>query len=746
MAKTTSPVLDLRIQCNGYEDRGACIVIRLKPLIVLVPSHVIVAIEDGAATGVLLDGIRHDPGQFEILPSPALERDHLAAVRVRANRLRPIKRIRLPRQPLDPQPGAAIDLWCPRSGCQGQSGRVSSIATRGVSQSLETDIPVKPGDSGGAIAIDEMLVGVCMGRKPTNGSSNGAGTAVAVPLTRETLHELCLLRRRAAVRLVAPAAIGVGVIALLGIALTWYSWSSFQLGAVEISEDELTVTVSNNKSLTVHGSWSAKFTTEARRVHSFSRTPGGPTDMLAVGTWYREGEPGSINLLDRNGRLLWSYTVPDGECIYPSEGGEILDDFLVTLVDSFDLNADGESELIVNFVHNSWYPSKLMVFSLDGEILAEYWHRGYVRTLLAFEHPDSTLPMLAVTASNNALKPEGQAWHPQTIFAFEGLRISGQSPPYEGAAPMGTELWYYEIVNVDAELKRAKCKAFTLSGYLDHTSPAIRASLSDGQFLFFDIDGSLLGVEYADVFVRDFGDIDAPEPLQVPLRMPPEYYLEELYKKQDLNTSLPSSGKGAGGAVTEAIAKVQELLSPIEIRAQRASDTTCLRIDGFSVDHARFLPAAWLASDEYGDYRTLADGESCVSVATLMCAQSSAEEFLELRFSSPFDASNYRGIEFEVCSEEQAGVRVEILCAKDTECSDPDAAMEALPIYARILPTIGEPIVYRIPFYHFRDASWSGTSAEGEFTWGIARERIIGVRFLPDDALEMGISYVAFYR
>lgn len=99
------------------------------------------------------------------------------------------------------------------------------------------------------------------------------------------------------------------------------------------------------------------------------------------------------------------------------------------------------------FDHAPFFPSKLVVFALDGRILAEYWHPGYIRMVATGKLGKDQSPYVVASASYNALRTS--FWNPQTLFAFRGLDIAGQAPPYRGAAPHGTEAWHYVIPYMD---------------------------------------------------------------------------------------------------------------------------------------------------------------------------------------------------------------------------------------------------------------------------------------------------------
>ena len=221
------------------------------------------------------------------------------------------------------------------------------------------------------------------------------------------------------------ALIALGV-AFTGFAL--YSTSTFTLASVAVSETGDAISARNAQTLTLKSTWSRTFHTTICRFLSFSSKAGGNQDRVAVGTLYREGRDGSINILNARGGILWSYAVPDGECIY-STPHAAFDGFQVDLIHVYDINEDGLNEILVSFVHNHFEPCKLMVFDLEGRILGEYWHPGYIRTIASGRVGGEGEILVVLSASNNAINSEW--WHPQTLFAFRATDIQGQGPPYD---------------------------------------------------------------------------------------------------------------------------------------------------------------------------------------------------------------------------------------------------------------------------------------------------------------------------
>ena len=158
-----------------------------------------------------------------------------------------------------------------------------------------------------------------------------------------------------------------------------------------------------------------------------------------------------------------------------------------------------------------------MVFALDGTVLAEYWHPGYIRTMTVGQVGTESTPLLLLSASNNRLRTSW--WNPQTLFAFRGLDVSGQAPPYTGLDyPQGSELWYRQIVNVDAEALRAKGTEIIITDWNGDGLNEARFRLSDNRFFYLDEFGNTQRVDFADHWYRDFGDAPSPPLLEIGLR------------------------------------------------------------------------------------------------------------------------------------------------------------------------------------------------------------------------------------
>lgn len=499
-------VARVTIQAADYEDSGIGILVAHRPLTLLVPSHLIELVEQGQSHAILINGVQYS--NPKILPTPALQRDHLSILQFRKKRLRDLTSAQLPRQSVKLHPGQSISLQRQSPDLE-EVGTVVEVRDRGDGTSVVTDIEVSTGDSGSPLLVSGRLAAICLGMM----QREGGGTAVAVPLSHDGLSELRRLRRRYRVNLAGALSAALLAVALAFGGFAIYSTNTFALATIEVPEDGGMVVARNLQRLSLRPSWSRAFDTPIRRSQVFSSRVGSTQDRIAIGTAYQDDIDGAISILNTRGRVLWSYSVPDEECIY-STPELAYDGYLVDVIHPADLNGDGSTELLVSFVHDHYFPCKLVVFSADGEILAEYWHPGYIRTIATGIVGDSDKVLVVISASNNAIKTDW--WNPQTLFAFQGLDISGQAPPYIAGSgglvdlASANELWYWVIVNVDPESVRAKCKSFDIIDSNGDGLKEIRAPLTDGRFVYLNEHGEQLDVQLGDKFLQDFPDTPPP--------------------------------------------------------------------------------------------------------------------------------------------------------------------------------------------------------------------------------------------
>jgi len=203
------------IRSQEIEDRGVGIVVVRNPMTLLVPLHLVVALEDDPTAHVMIDGIAYE--KVSLRSSPELERDELALIRVGGKRKGWIGSIRIPRHEVRLRPGQPIAIGAaPTSENPVRTGTIVEVRERTLGTTVVTDVEVKPGDSGSAVLVNRELVAVCQGMLP----QETGGVAIAMPLSTSTLGHLWSLRRRSFLHRGLPAiaslAIALGL-TLLGV-------------------------------------------------------------------------------------------------------------------------------------------------------------------------------------------------------------------------------------------------------------------------------------------------------------------------------------------------------------------------------------------------------------------------------------------------------------------------------------------------------------------------------------------------
>ncbi len=486
------------------------IVLSNHPLTVVVPTHLLVLLDEEDPIMFEVDG--SPCGEFRVLRAPVLERDAVSVIQFPRCRRAAVRRVHLPKRAytLRPEQEVTLDRAAGDPSARSQ-GRVLGLKQHDGNGAVALDLDASPGESGSAVLVDGRLVAVCQGRIP----EGKAGRAIAIPLSPESLAELRRIRSTK-LRICLRAATMIATLALLAVGgLAAHSARSFSLAAVEVAEDGSGITARNGDVLTLRPSWSRSFPTPVRRVLTFAERVSAAPNRVAVGTICHEGVGGILALLDNTGRTRWTYGIPDGECIYSTDDATY-DGYVVDFLYACDLNQDGQNELLAVFVHDHAFPSKLVVFNVDGHVLCDYWHPGYIRNLANGLLGSSREPITVLSASNNMMKTT--AWNPQVLFAFRGLDIAGQGPPYVGRAAQGTELWYLRIDNPEPLRIRAKAYQYEFRDVDEDARNEVRVALTDSRFYYLDESGHTVRVEVGDYWGIEFG-IALPPPLAaIPLR------------------------------------------------------------------------------------------------------------------------------------------------------------------------------------------------------------------------------------
>lgn len=183
-------VVHVCIETDTCVDSGVGVVLCKRPLLIAVPSHLVVQLEDDKAARVRVDGIQR--GRYDIVPSSVLSAEHLALLRVSGAEADHLQPAPLPRKAVPLCNGSPIRII--GRGVRSLFEHLGQVVGHGPdspNSSVITDVVVQPGCSGSALIAGRHLVGICQGMIPRNGN-----VAVALPLTQPMLTELGTIRRR----------------------------------------------------------------------------------------------------------------------------------------------------------------------------------------------------------------------------------------------------------------------------------------------------------------------------------------------------------------------------------------------------------------------------------------------------------------------------------------------------------------------------------------------------------------------
>ncbi len=192
-------VVSLSILTEHGEDRGTGVILHRKPLLLLVAQHVVAALEEDAGARVQVEGTLCR--RVRLVSCEAFEQDHVAVVQTADSDVRASIRAIVPRRAPHLAPGHSVQVdCCATADARPHEGRIVSVKNRTRGATLVTDVPVQPGDSGSGVFCNRQLVAVCQGMVP----GERGRTAVAVPLSRETLRRLRRLQHRWMLRRSVP--------------------------------------------------------------------------------------------------------------------------------------------------------------------------------------------------------------------------------------------------------------------------------------------------------------------------------------------------------------------------------------------------------------------------------------------------------------------------------------------------------------------------------------------------------------
>ena len=227
----------VKVLASEQQDKGVGIVICGRPLILLVPSHLIALAESGECVVVLVDEQRAQ--WFKVVASAVLANEHLTLLRVRLRTPARLRSVSLPRTMYELKELLPVSIvGCCERGWWERYGRIRQIRGQARKDAAITDIQVANGDSGSALMVHYRLRGVCQGKMPHDGDC-----AVAVPLTTESLREIRRLRNRGVTPFLARVALLAGIV-LVAVGVVGHSL---------LSRPRLNITIPTRTTLWVAG-------------------------------------------------------------------------------------------------------------------------------------------------------------------------------------------------------------------------------------------------------------------------------------------------------------------------------------------------------------------------------------------------------------------------------------------------------------------------------------------------------------
>lgn len=187
--------------------------------------------------------------------------------------------------------------------------------------------------------------------------------------------------------------------------------------------------------------WQREMDGSIAKLMTYDLDRNGSKEVIA-GTRQPGSRPGWLFVFDQSGHLIAEYNTWK-PTVYT---GSAKDQMNVSDFQIADLTNDGTNEIVVISRDVYWYASRLAVLQLQqGEMseLAEYWNPGLLYTLHLGDTNGDNVQEVVCTGANNDLRAvlplEGNV---HVVFLLDGSTIQGQSPPWFGDAPYGSEIWY----------------------------------------------------------------------------------------------------------------------------------------------------------------------------------------------------------------------------------------------------------------------------------------------------------------
>jgi len=205
---------------------------------------------------------------------------------------------------------------------------------------------------------------------------------------------------------------------------------------------------------------------------------------------------GRLDCFDARGRLKW--TIETGrEHIY----GDILysADHVIHGILVANLDGEREKEIVVISNHFRYFPTRLMIFGHNGDLLGDYWHSGRINDILIQDLDGDGHPEILAAGINNE--------HNKAFFlVFDGRRVGGFSPQINDYYRSrnhteGTERFYLLFPRTDADLRKDKTETVQYMEILKNGRISLTTQLSGLDFEF-DPDLKPAGVKTSHRFDR----------------------------------------------------------------------------------------------------------------------------------------------------------------------------------------------------------------------------------------------------
>ncbi|MEZ4386520.1 MAG: helix-turn-helix domain-containing protein [Candidatus Krumholzibacteriia bacterium] len=147
-------------------------------------------------------------------------------------------------------------------------------------------------------------------------------------------------------------------------------------------------------------------------------------EILLASTSATTTEGGWFRALDRkSGRVLWEVR-PDIDAVARAFGEEIARSagYYCLGGTPVDFDGDGDPEVVVRFFHGIDYPVCLCTVDRDGNLLAQYTHKGQIYSILAFDLDGDGKEEAIASGTNNS-----KAYQGATVLLLDAIHRSGAS-------------------------------------------------------------------------------------------------------------------------------------------------------------------------------------------------------------------------------------------------------------------------------------------------------------------------------